>query len=122
MIIKMSTKAWPNSTTSFYNNCLSYKVFQENGAYSPTGFMLRAAGNNNMNNGWNGYIPMDIDFTLRSSATGGALTQRDLTLSQTIQVKAHYNISYSSPSPGPAPSPGFPPVTPEFNPQGGEGQ
>lgn len=93
-----TTNAYPNSTTSYYNNCLSYKVF--NSQYMPSGFIIKAFANNSSNTSMDGYVIGDIDIFFQAYSP-----TRTLQLTQEVEFKMRWDINYSAPSPSPS-SPG----------------
>ena len=93
-----STNAYPNSTTSYYNNCLSYKVFSSQ--YTPSGFIIKAFGNNTTSTSMDGYVMGDVDIFLRAYSP-----TRTLQVTQEVEFKMRWDMNYSAPSPSPGPAP-----------------
>ena len=97
------TEAFPtNNTVTFYNNCLGFKVFNNNANYSPTGFQLRY---NSLTVAQStGSTLGTIEITVKFNSVSPSPT-RELTFSKKVKVKIGHTVTFQSGTP---PSPGGP--------------
>ena len=103
------TEAFPtNNTVTFYNNCLGFKVFNNNNAYSPAGFQIRY--NSLTVASASGVAAGTLEITFKFNSTSPSPT-RELTFSKKVKVKIQQTVQFNSgfpPGPGGPQFPGAP--------------
>ena len=98
-----NTKAFPTSNTvTFYNNCLGFKVFNNNANYSPAGFQVRYNSLTVAQTSGTAAGTLEITFKFRSVTPSPT---RELTFSKKVKIKIQQTVTYQSGTP---PTPGGP--------------